>query len=155
MHRRKYYSAAFLVLLGVGVMLQSLQYDIGTLSHMGSGYYPLLLGVAMIVVGLLVFWQASREPAGGDVVRWKPLIVEVRRHARAWLAVVGSVVAFLVLGKYGGLVPASFVMILVAALGDRENSLRAAVALALGVTIVAVAAFSFGLQLQFPLFTWG
>ncbi len=61
----------------------------------------------------------------------------------------------IVIGKWGGLVPATFAMILVAALGDRKNSVRSAFFLALGVTAAAVAIFHYGLQLQFPLFTWG
>ena len=66
----------------------------------------------------------------------------------------GGVLSFVVLGEHGGLVPASFVSVFVAALGDRGNSWRAAAGLATVMTVLGVVVFHYGLHLLLPLFTW-
>ena len=62
---------------------------------------------------------------------------------------------FVVFGVYGGLVPATFLSVFIAAMGDRTNSIRDAVILAAGVTLAGVLIFVYGLSMTFPLFTWG
>jgi hypothetical protein len=42
---------------------------------------------------------------------------------RGWLCICSSIVAFAVIGKYGGLLPATFAIVFIAALGDRQNTL--------------------------------
>ncbi len=51
--------------------------------------------------------------------------------------------------------PATFALVFISALGDRQHTLRSAALLAAGVTVLGVAVFSWALQLQFPLFRWG
>ena len=64
-------------------------------------------------------------------------------------------VSFVVIGVYGGLVPASFALVFVSALGDRRNTLKQAFLLAVGMVVIAIVIFRWALQLQLPLFTWG
>jgi len=154
MRRHKYYSAGFILLIGAATAAGSLQYQMGTLARMGPGYFPLLLGGLLVAIGLLM----AVTPDSPDEVRadseQEPFAVIIRRHLRPWSAVVGGMLAFIVLGKHGGLVPATFTLIFVAALGDRSNSLKACFWLAVGVVAFAVIAFHYGLRMQFPLFTW-
>lgn len=63
--------------------------------------------------------------------------------------------AFILIGKFGGLVPATFALVFISAMGDRQHTVRSAALLAVGVTLLGVAVFSWALQLQFPLFRWG
>jgi len=154
MRRHKYYSAAFVLFIGAFTALGSLQYQMGTLARMGPGYFPLLLGGLLAALGLLI----AVTPDSPDEIRadaeQEPLRVILKRHLRPWSAVVGGMLAFIVLGKTGGLVPATFALIFIAALGDASNSLKAGFWLAVGVTAFAVIAFHYGLRLQFPLFAW-
>jgi hypothetical protein len=46
-------------------------------------------------------------------------------------------------------------VVFIAALGDRQNSVKAAFYLALSITAVSVVVFWWALQVQFPLFNWG
>jgi high-affinity Fe2+/Pb2+ permease len=64
-------------------------------------------------------------------------------------------VAFIVLGEYGGLVPATFAIVFISALGDRNNSLKQAFWLSAGMVVIAVVIFWWALQMQFDLFRWG
>jgi hypothetical protein len=52
-------------------------------------------------------------------------------------------------------VPATFLSVFIAAMGDRSTSVRASALLATGITIVGVLIFIYGLKMTFPLFTWG
>lgn len=145
-NKRELYASGLMMLIGIGTVAGALNYDVNSLERMGPGYFPLMLGVALMIVSALMF--VSTEPAGEGEARRAPSL-------RALLFVAAGIVAFIVFGRYGGLVPASFAIVLLSALGDESNSLTSALALAVGMTVAAVAVFHFGLQMQFPLFRWG
>ena len=63
--------------------------------------------------------------------------------------------AFVVLGQWGGLVPATFASVFVSAMGERENTVKGAALLSAVLTVFCVIVFHFGLTLQLPLFQWG
>ena len=73
----------------------------------------------------------------------------------AEFCIVLSIVAFIVFGTYGGLLPATFAVVFISALGDRQNTLKSAFVLAVAMSIISVVIFWWALKLQFPLFTWG
>ena len=146
--------AALLIALGVGAFGLGLTYRMGTLNHMGAGYVPVVLGVLMVLVGLaigLTATPAGRVAAGGGAHGTAARGPEWR----GWLCIVGGVIAFVVVGQYGGLVAATFASIFIAALGDRQNTVKGAAALAVGLDAFGVLVFHYGLQLQLPLFAWG
>ena len=64
-------------------------------------------------------------------------------------------VAFIVLGKYGGLLPATFAITFISALGDRQNTIVKALILSLAMVAIALVVFWWALQMQFPLIRWG
>ena len=59
-----------------------------------------------------------------------------------------GILAFLGLGHYGGLLPATFAIVFISALGDRNNTVKQALVLALGMSVVAVVVFWWALQLR-------
>ena len=147
---------ALLVAAGAAAVVAGAGYGMGSLREMGSGFYPVALGVLLTLIGVVLFATASRDPdahlaaapaetahLAGPVVQW-----------RGWLCILGGVLSFVVLGQHGGLVPASFVSVFVAALGDRDNSVRDAALLAALMTLLGVIVFHYGLHLLLPLFQW-
>ncbi len=140
-------SAVLLFVLGIAVAGAGLTYRMGSLTRMGAGFIPVVLGVVLALVGVAI--GITADPGDFGTAETMPL------EWRGWLCVLGGILAFSVLGKYGGLIPATFVSVFVAALGDRGNSLRDATLLALGITVVGVLIFIYGLKMTFPLFTWG
>lgn len=150
--------ALLLLALGGGVAWTGHAYGAGTLTRMGAGYFPLLLGCLMLGVGLLLgLGSLARQPAarpahGGRDGRAQPRKAADPRGAGLLLA---SIVAFIVLGRWGGMVPATFVCVLLAALGDRANRLRDACLLAAAASLLGYLVFGLGLQLQFNAFQWG
>lgn len=147
--------ALLLIALGAAVLALGLGYRVGTLNRMGAGFIPVVLGVLLILVGVAIGvtaatpGQAMTNPLPGH-----------GSHAggpdlRGGICILGGVLAFVVIGRYGGLVPATFASVFVAALGDRENTLRGAATLGAILTAFCVVVFHFGLHLQLQLFQWG
>ncbi|MBK5053745.1 tripartite tricarboxylate transporter TctB family protein [Burkholderia sp. R-70199] len=147
-YSRDYYGGGLMLLVGASAIYKGLDYQVGTLTRMGPGYFPVAVGSVLAAMGVLILLGARRQvPAGA-----------AKRHApewRGWLCIILASIAFVVLGHYGGLVPATFGVVFIAALGDRQNSLRSALLLAVAMVAVSVIVFSWALQLQLPLFRWG
>ena len=139
--------AGILVALGVAITGAGLTYRMGTLTRMGAGFIPVVLGTLLALVGVAI--GITAEP--GDFGTAETMHMEWR----GWLCVLGGILSFALLGVYGGLVPATFFSVLIAALGDRANSLRDALLLAVAITVAGVLIFVYGLKMTFPLFTWG
>lgn len=141
----------FIVLLGCGAILEGASYHVGSLAQMGPGFFPVALGVILILLGLLIALTANpviEDETEEDINKVPP-------EWRGWACIVFGIIIFIVLGGWLGLVPATFALVLISALGDREQTLKGAVLLAAGVTLAGVIIFSYLLELQFPLFRWG
>jgi hypothetical protein len=145
---RDYVGGALMIVIGAAAAIQGQSYQIGSLSRMGPGFFPTALGVILALAGVVIIITARlSEPEGED----KNLPPEWR----GWFCICASIVAFVVLGKYGGLLPASFAIVFISALGDRDNTIVSAAVLAAAICLVCVIVFWWALQVQFPLFTWG
>ena len=145
-----------LVALGAAVVVAGVGYGLGTLRQMGSGFFPVVLGVLLALVGLALL-VATGRPGGGGVADAPAEMAHLAGPViqwRGWLCILAGVLSVVVLGEHGGLVPATFVSVFVAAMGDRKNGWRAAAALAALMTLLGVVVFHYGLHLLLPLFTW-
>lgn len=148
--------ALMLLGLGAAVVAVGIGYRIGTLNRAGAGFVPVVLGVLMMAVGILI----GITSAGGRLEMVNPLPGH-EKHGdrgpdwRGWGCILGGVLAFVVLGHWGGLVPATFFAVFVSALGDRDNTLKGAATLSAMLTVFCVIVFHYGLTLQLPLFQWG
>ena len=153
---KDHYGAGLLVALGAGVLALGVGYKIGNLNRMGAGFIPVVLGVLMILVGVALGVTAD-PPREQQIAHSLP---GADAHAaglewRAWLCILGGVVAFVVLGEWGGLLPATFASVFVSAMGDRNNTAKSAASLAAVLTVFCLVVFHYGLSLQLPLFHWG
>lgn len=148
--KRDYYAGGLMSLIGVGVILEARRYTLGTLFHMGPGFFPIILGVTLTLVGILIAGLAAASPANEEDLLRLP-----NPQWRAWFCILAGPILFIVLGTYGGLVPATFACVFVSALGDRESTLRTSFILATGITIFGVLLFSYLLQVSMPLWRWG
>ena len=147
--------AALCTALGASVLGIGLTYDVGSLEQMGAGFVPVVIGALLILVGIAIGATATHDTQELALVALHRGKAEARPEWRGWTCIVAGVAAFVVLGRWGGLVPASFVSVFIAALGDRENTLRSSAVLATIVTLFGVAVFYWFLSLQLPLFQWG
>ncbi|MEJ1978683.1 MAG: tripartite tricarboxylate transporter TctB family protein [Acetobacteraceae bacterium] len=145
---RDYWGGALMVLLGLGAMLQGSHYRVGTVGHMGPGFFPMALGAILAFVGLCLIVAARLAAPAAASARPAP-------EWRAWILICLSIVTFAVVGTYGGLLPATFAIVFISALADRSNTILNALVLSLAIEGVCVVVFWWLLQVQFPLFRWG
>lgn len=153
-YRRDYYAGALMMLVGVGAVVQAMDYGVGSLSHMGAGFFPVSLGVILVCLGVLIAGTAKRPQMRSIASEGVPHENNTPEW-RGWFCILASIVAFIVLGKWGGLLPAAFAITFISALGDRGNTWLSALVLAAVITLSCVVIFWWLLQVQFPLFTWG
>ena len=148
--KKDYYAGGLMTLIGVGSILEARHYNVGTLFHMGPGFFPIILGVTMTCLGLLITGVAAMATAVDDDQLTIP-----KPEWRAWACILAGPVLFIVLGNLGGLIPATFACVFVSALGDREATLKGSFILATAITVCGVALFSYLLQVSIPMWRWG
>ena len=68
-----------------------------------------------------------------------------------WLCIIGGPVLFIILGQYGGMIPAVFACVFVCALGDNTATYKSSAILAAGITVFGVVLFHYLLSIPFPL----
>lgn len=131
------------VVFGLAFAVMSATYDIGTPFQMGPGFFPLVLGGILVLLGVLVVgsgFVAEREEHVGTV---------------PWRAVVLITAAFVFFGltiRGLGVVPSLFITTLLAAFASERMRPVSAVAIAVGLTCLSVVIFIVVLQLRLPLF---
>ena len=147
LHRRDYYAGALMMLVGGGAAYLGSHYQMGSLTKMGPGYFPTVLGVILAIIGIIIAGSAAyaSPPATTDANALRP-------DWRGWLCITTAALLFIALARYAGLVPATFVCVFTAAIGDRENSWKESALLAAGITVFGVLLFSLVLHVQIPIF---
>ena len=149
--QKDFYSGVVYAAVGVAFAWGATNYTLGEGARMGPGYFPLLLGILLTVIGLAVSFKALVvETEGGDkigAIAWKPLGF-----------IIGANILFgILLGgvpKFGipamGLIVAIFGLTLVASLAGDRFKLKEVLILATILAIGSYIVFVWGLKLQFP-----
>jgi hypothetical protein len=147
--KRDYYAGALMVLLGLIAAHDGMNYPMGTLHQMGPGYFPIALGVLLIFLGILIAGTAAGGPASEEDA------ISVEPQWRGWTCIIGGPALFILLGRYAGMLPATFACVFVSALGDRHATLKSSAILAAGVSVFGVLLFHYLLKLPMPMLSWG
>ncbi len=144
--KRDYYAGGLMVLLGIGAAVTGSGYKFGTLARMGPGFMPVVLGIVLAFIGILIAGTAlgSSEPDDSKFLPENP-------QWFGWLCILAGPVLFIVLGQFGGMIPAVFACVFVSALGDKTATYKSSFILALGVTVFGVLLFHYLLNIPFPL----
>src|ERR1700724_19109 len=111
--KRDYYAGGLMLLIGVGAAVTGTGYKFGTLARMGPGFMPVVLGVVLAFLGLLIAGTAlgSSEPEEGKFLPDNP-------QWFGWFCILAGPVLFIILGYYGGVIPAGFASGFVWGAGD-------------------------------------
>ena len=149
--QKDFFSGLMFMAVGIAFAWGATNYKIGDGARMGPGYFPLLLGVLMAILGGIITFQAMVvETEGGDKIgswAWRPLVFIILSNLLFGLLLGGlpsiKFPAF-------GLIIAIYALTIVAALAGEEFKLKEVLILATVLAIMSYAAFILLLKLQFP-----
>jgi hypothetical protein len=136
---------------GVAFAWGATSYNIGEGARMGPGYFPLMLGILLTLIGLFVTFEALVvETEDGEKIgafAWKPLSFIIGANLLFGILLGG-------LPKFGipamGLIVGIYALTFVAALAGEEFKLKEVAILATILAIGSYLAFIVLLKLQFP-----
>jgi hypothetical protein len=149
--QKDFFSGLMFALVGGAFAWGATSYTIGTGARMGPGYFPLLLGVFLAILGgLIMFYSLIGHKEGGDKVgkfAWKPVVF-----------VLGANVVFgILLGglpRFGvpsmGLIMAIYALVISASKAGDTFSLKESLILATVLSVGSYLAFIKLLKLQMP-----
>jgi hypothetical protein len=128
---------------GLAFAVGAAGYEIGTARAMGPGYFPLVLGGTLVVLGVVIIVKGFIAGEGAELgsVPWRAAALIV-----AALLLFGATIRGL------GVVPSVFLTALLAGFAGRRTGVVAPVVIAVGLTVVSVLIFVEALQLPLPLF---
>ena len=135
-------SGLVFVVLGLGFAFGALSYQVGTPARMGPGWFPLVLGGLLTVLGIAVIAKAFLAPEGEPIgnVPWRAI------------ALIATGILFFGLTARGlGLVPAVFGAVFLSSFASERTRVLGALAIAAGLTVMCVLIFVVALQLRLPL----
>lgn len=130
---------ACVALLGLAFVIGASGYGIGSPTRMGPGFFPGALGILAVLLGLSIALKGLRTAGNGlPVVHWRALI-----------AVVVGVSAFALLVEHAGMIPATFLSILIFSFGKRDPG-RPVVVLTLAASVAIITWLIFVVGLGLP-----
>ena len=149
--QKDFYSGLMFLAVGVAFAWGATTYNIGQGARMGPGYFPLMLGIVLAILGLgVVFSSMVVETEDGDKIgpwAWKPL----------GLIIGANIVFGILLGglpRFGvpamGLIVAIYALVIIAGMAGDEFKLKESLILATILAIGSYLAFVVLLKLQFP-----
>jgi hypothetical protein len=142
-HDKDFWAGIMFVVFGVFFAIAGIQYEAGTAAEMGAGYFPRLLAITLILIGILCAWPSlSRRPSGPSLARL---------NGRVVLLVIGPVALFGLLLPLLGMVVSLFALVLASSYASHEFTWRASIVNAVVLVLICVAIFVWSLKLQFPL----
>lgn len=130
------------VMIGGAFALGAADYGMGTMRRMGPGYFPVVLGCILCLMGLVL--------AGKALWKQRPQAIS-RLYLRPLLALSASILTFAALIDEFGLIPACLACVLIAGLASAETRWRETICIAIGMTAFAALVFQQFLGLPFRL----
>jgi hypothetical protein len=149
--QKDFFSGLLFITVGVAFAVGANNYTIGTGARMGPGYFPLLLGILMAVLGAAITFNAMVfETPDGDKIgtwAWKPLFFIISANLVFGLMLGGLPSIKL---PAMGLIVGIYALTFIASLAGEEFNLKAVAVLATILALMSYVAFILLLKLQFP-----
>lgn len=144
-HKNKdFWSGVMLLVIGGGAAFISSGYPMGTVLRMGSGYFPTVLSVILIIFGVALLLRSVKSTES----------IEGGWSARGLIILPIAFALFGYLMDRAGFAPAILVLVIGAASAGPEFKWVEVLALAAFMTVLGVAVFIYGLGLPYQLVVW-
>lgn len=144
---------AGLMFMGIGVAFAwgATTYNVGNGARMGPGYFPLMLGILLAVIGIVITFKAATvETQDGDKIgawAWKPLFFILAANF-VFGILLGGLPSIGVPAM--GLIVAIYALTYISSLAGNEFNAKAVFILATVLAAGSYVAFVWALKLQFP-----
>ena len=146
-----FYSGVMFFVMGVAFAWGATNYNIGDAARMGPGYFPLMLGSIMALIGLLIMFKALVvNSVDGDKIgpwAWRPLFYIIAANFAFGLLLAGlrsiSLPAF-------GLIIAIYTLTFIASMAQANWQFLRTLYLATTLAVGSYLVFVMALSLQFP-----
>ena len=149
--QKDFFAGLLYVVVGTAFAIGAFNYTIGTSARMGPGYFPMLVGGLLAILGAIICVKALVvETPDGDPIgkwAWRPLFFIVLANFLFGI-LLGGVPSLDIPAL--GVMAAIVVLTVVAALGGREFKLVEVLILAVVLAIGSWVTFVWGLNLQMP-----
>ncbi|MBA3593017.1 MAG: tripartite tricarboxylate transporter TctB family protein [Pseudomonadota bacterium] len=149
--QKDFFCGLMFMTVGVAFAWGASTYNVGTGARMGPGYFPLMLGILLAVIGAAVTFSALVvETEGGDKIgriAWRPLIFVIGANVIFGILLTG-------VAKFGipafGMIVGIYALVFVASMAEAGWKYKTTFILATVLAIGSYLAFVVALKLQFP-----
>jgi Tripartite tricarboxylate transporter TctB family len=149
--QKDFFSGLMFMAVGVAFAWGASTYNVGTGARMGPGYFPLMLGVLLSLIGAVITFKALViESVGGDKIgrwAWRPLFFIIAANVTFGALLAGvpalGIPAF-------GLIVGIYALVFIASMAEAGWKFRTTLILATVLAIGSYLAFVMALKLQFP-----
>ena len=149
--QKDFFAGLMYLAVGGAFAIGATEYNIGTGARMGPGYFPLILGVILALIGLVISFKATvNGPDDGDPIgkwAWKQVFFVLAANFAFGILLVGVPA----LGIPGfGLMVAIIALVLIASIAGYTFDMKEVLVLALVLAVGSYVVFGWALNLQFP-----
>ncbi|MGI9568592.1 MAG: tripartite tricarboxylate transporter TctB family protein, partial [Desulfobulbia bacterium] len=124
-HGTNAWAALFLGCIAALCIWEGSNYELGTLRDMGPGFFPVSLGVVLLILSVLIGFDGSdqsidrnlKHPPDGNLRK------QILKQLVCVAAVLGGIGLFTLFLSLFGLIPAAFAIIVVSGLAHPDNGL--------------------------------
>jgi hypothetical protein len=149
--QQDFFSGLMFTLVGGAFAWGATSYTIGTGARMGPGYFPLLLGIFLAVLGAFItFYSLVEHTEDGEPIgkfAWKPIVYILGANVVFGILLAG-------LPKFGvppmGLIAAIYALVIIASKAGDTFKLKEVLILATILSVGSYLAFIMLLKLQMP-----
>ena len=138
----------FFAVIGLSFVLAGSDLPMGEASRMASGYFPRLLGYALIFLGLLISLK-------GTFSKKRPHEVIYRFALKEVLILTAALLLFAFLLEPAGLIVSLSLLVFISSFAWRGRTIKEALALVLVIDLLMVAIFVGGIGLEINLWPQG
>lgn len=152
--QKDFFSGLMFLVVGGIFAIGAQKYNVGNAARMGPGYFPMLLGILLAVLGVaIIFYSMVHNPAHGEEGdkigkwAWKPVCYVLGANL-AFGVLLGGLPSI----KFPsfGLIAAIYALTLIASLAGEGFKLRSVLVLATILAVGSYLAFIVLLKLQIP-----
>ena len=149
--QKDFFAGLMFLVVGIAFAWGATNYNIGEGARMGPGYFPLMLGILLALIGLFITFEAMVvETEDGEKIgkaAWKPLFFIIGANVIFGICIGG-------LPQLGipamGLIVGIYALTFTASLAGEEFKAREVALLATVLAALSYVAFIVLLKLQFP-----